>query len=76
MEPLETSRDAILQENTDEVMTRSALVSPIEIDEITVGGIVESDLPTMTHAGGIAILDEYFPKSAINSRPLNGCSCA
>jgi hypothetical protein len=30
---------------------------------------VEGSLPSITHANGITILDEYFPKSAINSSP-------
>ena len=54
-----------------DVMARFALVSPIAVDETTVGGAVETDLPTITHADGMAILDEYFPISAIDSRPLN-----
>jgi len=70
MEPLKTSRDVPHREDTDGVMARSALVSPV--DKTTVGGIVESYLPTITHTDGIAILDEYFPQSAIDSRPLNG----
>ncbi|KAH8759537.1 hypothetical protein F5882DRAFT_384523 [Hyaloscypha sp. PMI_1271] len=70
MELLETSRDALHREDTDGVMARSALVSPV--DETTVDRPVDSDLPTITHADGIAILDEYFPISAIDSRPLNG----
>jgi hypothetical protein len=37
----------------------------------TVGGAVEGDIPTITHADGITILDEYFPKSSINSSPLS-----
>jgi hypothetical protein len=69
MEPLESSRDVPHREDTDGVMARPVLVSPI--DETTVGGTVDSDLPTITHADGMAILDEYFPKSAIDSRLLN-----
>jgi hypothetical protein len=70
MELLETSRDAPYRENTDGIMARSALVSPV--DETAVGRPVDSDLPMITHADGIAILDEYFPKSTIESRPLKG----
>jgi hypothetical protein len=53
MEPLETSRDVPHREDTDGVMARSALVSPV--NETTISGIVDSDLPTITHADGIAI---------------------
>jgi hypothetical protein len=72
MEPLETLREGTRQEGTVEVMARSAVASPTEGDEATIGGALESDLPTITHADGMAILNEYFPKSAIDSRPLNG----
>ena len=70
--PLETSREATRREGTDETVARSALVGPIEDDETSVGGTLESDLPTITHTVGIAIWDGYFPKSAIDSTPLNG----
>ncbi|KAN0117099.1 hypothetical protein V8E51_003076 [Hyaloscypha variabilis] len=66
---LETSRDALHREHTDGVMANS---EPSLVDEATVGRPVDSDLPTITHADGMAILDEYFPISAIDSRPLNG----
>ena len=69
MEFLEASRDALHREDTDGVMARSALVSPV--DETT-GRPVDSDPPTITHADRMAILDEYFPISVIDSRPLNG----
>jgi hypothetical protein len=36
---------------------------------MTVGGAVEGSLPLITYADGITILDEYFPKSAIDSSP-------
>jgi hypothetical protein len=45
---------------------------PSPVDKATVGGPIDSDLPTITHANGMAILDKYFPKSAINSRPVDG----
>jgi hypothetical protein len=41
MEHLQTSREATRRGGTGEAMARSALVSPIEIDETTVGGTVE-----------------------------------
>jgi hypothetical protein len=69
MELLETSRDAPHQENTNAIMARSALVSPV--DKTAAGRPVDSDLPTITHTNGMAILDKYFPKPAIDSRPLN-----
>jgi hypothetical protein len=36
------------------------------------GGIPGSDLSAITHADGLAILDEYFPKSATGLGPLSG----
>jgi hypothetical protein len=59
MESLETSGEA------------PALASPIKGDETTISGALESGLTTITHTDGMAILDEYFPKSAIDLRPLN-----
>lgn len=59
MKSLETSGEA------------PALASPIRGDETTSSRSHESDLPTISHTDGIAILDEYFPKSATDSRPLN-----
>src|SRR5450432_1932570 len=71
MEPLETSREGTRRQGTDEVMARSAVVTPIEGDETTIGGALEGDLPTITYADGMTILDECFPKSATDSRTLN-----
>ena len=51
-------------------MVRSRVATTMEDDETTVGGAVEGNLPSITHADGITILDEYFPKSAIDSSPL------
>jgi hypothetical protein len=75
MEPQDTSRDVPYREDTSDDMARFALVSPIAVDETTVGGVVETDLPAITYADGMAILDEYFPISAVDSRPLN-CAVA
>jgi hypothetical protein len=69
MEPLETSREDTGQQGTDEVMVRSEVATIMEDDETTIGGAVEGSLPSITHANGITILDEYFPKSAIDSSP-------
>jgi hypothetical protein len=69
MEPLETSREDTGRQGTDEVMVRSEVATTMEDDETTVGGAVEESLPSITHADGITILDEYFPKSAIDSSP-------
>jgi hypothetical protein len=63
MEPRETSREDTHGQGTNEAMARSAVVTTMEVDETAVG------VPTITHADGVAILDEYFPKS-IDSRPL------
>jgi hypothetical protein len=48
-----------------------ALASLIKGNEITISRVLESDLPTISHTDGMAILDKYFLKSATNSRPLN-----
>lgn len=66
--PRETLSEGIHREGTDGVMTGSALASPVDGD----GGALGSDLSAITHADGLAILDEYFPKSATDSGPLNG----
>jgi hypothetical protein len=55
------------REQYDGDMAGSALASPVED-----GGVPGSDLSAMTHADGLAILDEYFPKSATGLGPLNG----
>ena len=60
--------EGVHREGTDGVMTGSALASPLDGD----GGALGSDLSAITHADGLAILDEYFPKSATDSGPLNG----
>jgi hypothetical protein len=66
---LKTSRDALHQEDTDAVIARSALIN---LDnKTTVSRQVDSNLFTITHANRIVILDKYFPKSAINSRPVD-----
>ena len=70
IEPLKSSRDVPRREDTNRVIARPVLVSPI--NKTIIGGIVDSNLPTITYADRIAILDEYFPKSAIDSRLLNG----
>ncbi|KAN0101933.1 hypothetical protein V8E51_012443 [Hyaloscypha variabilis] len=69
MEPLENV-DVPHREDADEIMARSALISPVH--ETTVGGTVDCDLPVITHADGMVILDEYFPTSAVDLRTLNG----
>ena len=48
-------------------MAGSALASPV--DDCVVRG---NDLSAITHADGLAILDEYFPKSATGLGPLSG----
>jgi hypothetical protein len=59
MESLKTLREA------------PALASLIKGDETTISRALESSLSTITHTNGMVILDEYFPKSAIDLRPLN-----
>jgi hypothetical protein len=50
-------------------VTRSAIASLIDGDETTIGGVLEGDLSIITHADGMAILDEYFPKSVGAAAP-------
>ena len=69
IEPLETSREDTGRQGTDEVMVRSEVATIIEDDETTIDRAVEGSLPLITHADRITILDEYFPKSAIDSSP-------
>jgi hypothetical protein len=64
IEPRETSREDIYEQGTSKAIVRSAVITIIEVNETAVG------IPTITHTNKVAILDEYFPKSPINSRPL------
>jgi hypothetical protein len=52
-------------------MTRPVVVTPIEGNETTIGKAVEGGFRIITHADGMTILDEHFPKSPVESRPLN-----
>jgi hypothetical protein len=52
----------------DGVIAGSTLASPVDDDS----GIPGSDISAITHADGLAILDEYFPKSATGLGPLSG----
>jgi hypothetical protein len=56
------------REENDGVMAGSALAGPVDDS----GGIPGRDLSAITHADGLAILDEYFPKSATGLGPLSG----
>jgi hypothetical protein len=56
------------REENDRFMAGSALAGPIDDS----GGIAGSDLSAITHSDGLAILDEYFPKSATVLGPLSG----
>jgi hypothetical protein len=51
-------------------MVWSGVTTIIEDNEMTISRAVEGNLPLITHADGITILDEYFPKSIIGSSPL------
>jgi hypothetical protein len=55
-------------EQNDRVTAGSALTSPVDDGR----GVPGSDLPAITHADGLEILDEYFQKSATESGPLSG----
>ncbi|KFY02661.1 hypothetical protein O988_02001 [Pseudogymnoascus sp. VKM F-3808] len=50
------------------VTAGSALTSPVNDGR----GVLGSDLPAITHADGLEILDEYFQKSAAGLGPLSG----
>jgi hypothetical protein len=71
IEPLETSGEGIHRQGTDEVVTRPVVVTPIEGNKTTIGKAVEGGFRIITYANGITILDEHFPKSPVESRPLN-----
>jgi hypothetical protein len=66
---LETA-DVLYGEDAGGITARSAHISPV--NETTISRPGDSDLPTITHADGMALLDEYFPISAVDSRPLHG----
>jgi hypothetical protein len=68
MEAHEVLDEGVRQDDNDRVMAGSTLASPVEDD----CGVPGSDLSAITHADGLAILDEYFPKSATGLGPLNG----
>lgn len=68
---LESINDPNTMKSLETLGEAPALASPIKGDETTISGALESDLPTISHTDGMAILDEYFPKSATDSRPLN-----
>ena len=71
MGSLEVSRENTYQENTDDLMATPIVTHLLEDEEI-VGGELEGNLPTITLADGIAILDEYFHISPTELQPLNG----
>ena len=71
IEPLETLGEGIHRQGTNEVVTRPVVVTSIEGNETTIGKAVEGVFHIITHADGITILDEHFPKSPVESRPLN-----
>jgi hypothetical protein len=50
------------------VIGGSALVIPLDNG----GGIPDGDMSALTHDDGLALLDEYFPKSATGLGPLDG----
>lgn len=56
------------REGNEGVIAESALAGLVDGG----GGIPASDLSVITHADGLAVLDEYFPKSATGSGPLSG----
>lgn len=67
MEPQEVLDEGIHRDENDGVMVGSTLT--ILVDD---GEVRRSDLFAMTHADGLAILDEYFPKSTTGLGPLSG----
>jgi hypothetical protein len=68
MGPQEVWGKEIPREGNGEVVARAALASLVDGH----GGVQESDLSVITHADGLALLDEYFPKSATGLGPLSG----
>jgi hypothetical protein len=67
---LETSIEGIRREGID--VTRSGIASLTGDDKTKVDGGLESNIPIITHAIGMVILDKYFPNSAVDLRTLNG----
>ncbi|KAH8650269.1 hypothetical protein BGZ60DRAFT_421646 [Tricladium varicosporioides] len=68
----ETTEDPRTMKSLKTLGEAPAIASLIDGDETHVDSAAERDLPTITHTDGMALLDEYFPKSATDSRPLNG----
>ena len=63
------SAEALSEEEGDNgLLGVPVLASPVDNG----GGILESDLSAITHDDGLAILDEYFPKSATGLGPPDG----
>jgi hypothetical protein len=56
------------REENNGLIVGSVLASPVDDG----GGIPDSDLSATTHDDGLAILDEYFPKSATEPGLLSG----
>lgn len=55
---------------TDEIPSRFDVNTTKHGDE-TIGQQIEGDLHTITHDDGMAILDEYFPNSPVDSGPMD-----
>jgi len=68
IEPQEVLDEGIQRDENDGVMTGSALTILVDDD----GRVPRSNLSVITHADGLAILDEYFPKSATRLGLLSG----
>jgi hypothetical protein len=68
MEPQEVLGEDTPREQYNGVMAGSALSSPVDDGGEVLGG----NLSALTDADGLAILDEYFPKSATGLGPLSG----
>ncbi|KAE8440508.1 hypothetical protein EG329_007405 [Mollisiaceae sp. DMI_Dod_QoI] len=67
----ETTKDPGTMNPLETLGEAPSIASLVDGDETHVDSAAERDLPTITHTDGMVILDEYFPKSATDSRPLN-----
>jgi hypothetical protein len=52
-------------------MTRPVVITLIEGNKTTISKAIKGGFCIITYANEITILDEYFPKSPVELRPLN-----
>jgi hypothetical protein len=64
-------REDTRQQGTDKVMVQSVIIIIIKNNNKTaVNKAIKGNLPSITYTNKIAILNKYFPKSAINLSSL------